>query len=75
MADTETTGGAIFTDEVLTEAMHTLLSALEDWEKVCAAEEFDLDEMEEVDGRFVHSLSRLNAAMQASGRRRTVPAK
>lgn len=72
MAETETTGGALFTDETLTEAMHTLRSALADWERVCAAEEFDLDEMEEVDAHFVHSLRVVNAVIQACGRRRSV---
>ena len=69
MATADTTEGAIYRDESVAESMHAMHAVLNDWERVCAAEEIDLDEMDEVDQRFVIALDRLVATVCATNRR------
>ena len=45
-----------------------MLAVLNDWERVCAAEEIDLDEMDEVDERFAGALKQLNAVISRHAR-------
>jgi hypothetical protein len=51
---------AIWTDEAVVESMHRLKAALTQWEEVGAAEEPDLDEMDETQERFLDALAKLN---------------
>ncbi len=63
MATADTTEGAIYRDEAVAEAMHAMHAVLKDWERVCAAEEIDLDEMDEVDERFTSVMKQLIDAL------------
>ena len=51
---------AIWTDEAVVESMHRLQAALTQWDEVGAAEEPDLDAIQETDERFLEALSQLN---------------
>ena len=63
MATADTTERAIYRDEAVAESMHAMLAVLNDWERVCAAEEIDLDAMDEVDERFAGALKQLIGAL------------
>ena len=59
MADQELSG-AIWGTEAVVESMHGLHAALTEWEKIGAAEEPDLDEMDATEERFLDALAKLN---------------
>ena len=73
MATADTTEGAIYRDEAVAESMHAMLAVLNDWERVCAAEEIDLDEMDEVDERFTSVMKQLIDALGNVPKRDTRP--
>jgi len=55
---------AIWTDGEVMEAMHAIRNAINEWERVGAAEDVDLDDMAEVERRFVQSMSEFQLAME-----------
>ncbi len=63
MAMADTTEGAIYRDEAVAESMHAMHAVLKEWERVCAAEEIDLDEIDGVDERFTSVLKQLINAL------------
>jgi hypothetical protein len=48
---------AIWTDDKVMESMHAIRAAIDEWERVGAAEEVDSDDMAEVESRFVEAWS------------------
>lgn len=54
---------AIWTDGEVMEAMHAIRNAINEWERVGAAEEVDLDDMAEVEARFAAAMSEFRLAM------------
>ena len=73
MATADTTEGAIYRDEQVAESMHAMHAVLNDWNRVCAAEEIDLDEMDEVDERFASVMKQLINALGNVSPRDTRP--
>lgn len=67
---TQSDAHAIWTDEVVAEAMYAIRNAINDWERVGAAEEVDLDEMAEVERRFMQALHEYENAMEFHERQR-----
>lgn len=63
MKTADTTEGAIYRDEAVAESMHAMHAVLNDWQRVCAAEEIDLDAMDEVDERFTSVMKQLIDAL------------
>jgi len=59
----------IWTDSSVMEALHGMHSVLGEWEQVGAAEEANLDSMEDVQERFTTSLGMFFEAMQTVQRR------
>ena len=58
MAD-QALSGAIWSNEAVVESMHGLHAALTEWEKVGAAEEPDLEEMDATEERFLDAWDKL----------------
>ena len=55
---------AIWIDGVVMESMHAIRAAINDWERVGAAEDVDPDDMADVERRFGQAMSEFNLAMQ-----------
>jgi hypothetical protein len=64
MADQKPTQ-AIWTDEAVVESMQEIHSALNQWERIGAAEETDLDEMDETEQRFLEAMDKFDIEMRA----------
>ena len=64
---------AIWTDEAVVESMHEMHGALNEWERVGAAEEVDLDEMDETVETFRKALGAFNEALRQFGTQDAVP--
>jgi hypothetical protein len=60
---------AIWTDGGVMEAMYAMHSALNEWQEVGAAEEVDLDAMDDVQSRFSQALSEYQLAVQVFNER------
>lgn len=63
MASDDATEGAIYRNEAVMESMHAMHAVLNDWQRVCAAEEIELDDMNEVDERFTSAIKQLIDAL------------
>ena len=61
---------AIWTDGEVMEAMHAIRNAINQWERVGAAEEVDLEDMAEVESRFTQAMGEFTVAMQVFHERR-----
>jgi hypothetical protein len=60
----------IWTDGDVMEAMHAMQAVLGEWEQVGAAEDVDLDAMDDVEERFTLAIANFEAAMKQCHRRR-----
>lgn len=60
---------AIWTDERVIESMHAIRAAINDWERVGAAEEVDLDDMADVESRVGQAMGEFETAMQVFNER------
>ena len=56
---------AIWTDEAIVESMQEIHSALNEWQRIGAAEEVDLDEMDETEQRFLEAMDKFDIEMRA----------
>ena len=60
---------AIWTNEQVGESMYAIRDAINEWERVGAAEEVDLDDMADVERRFGQAMSEFNLAMEVFNER------
>ena len=60
---------AIWSDGVVMESMHAIRAAINEWERVGAAEEVDLDDMADVERRFGQAMGEFEIAMEVFNER------
>lgn len=60
---------AIWTNEQVMESMYAIRDAINEWERVGAAEEVDLDVMAEVERRFAQRMHEFELAMEVFNER------